>query len=639
MNNTTNTYNALRLRPGSRRIPLIRANVDDIPTAVADAVPNAIETRGAQKPARANPVTPAAAQSEPAKPVTPRRQPNHAPIRSSGSRLGLFWPLTFSLVAGIAAIAAGGFTYQATARFQIQGNVEHCRRELLALLWQEEKTGSVGPQWRVPTTATDGVILARITMPTAEDARTAIAKIGDQFRARLTERADIGRANAGEATRLLDQFLAAVRDEADEARTEARNADDAIADASPFHTREALRAELATQVESVNLLRTAKGSVEARLTRIDTSPLPAEGWVSPAMKQSAYAGRGDLNQDMEQLAFQLKLGRRLLEDVWQEASPRLDELIAAAARLARIGLSDEARSAAGRERQTLDDLLSRSGNYQRRLTAFAQEWTESFTGMRRHPVDPVAARLLTTQSHLHDLLGNFLFASAKLIENMRHDVERLTQQTHGAARYHELHSHVKTAFYRFESEHRQFELVSSNVLRRNNFRLDAGIKSAAGLHRRTQQIIAAIDAQLEEEAIARAVAKRKAERKIVVAELEEIRSGLDASVDQIIALQADFLLTIPQSDRYLESTLAARAAHDRLTEIDTRIAQRLAMTRQLKTMRSVMPQMGTVEVADYTVDRTPANLTHRFGWGIAAACATFATTLVIGLGARRRPWA
>ena len=621
---------------------MIRANVDDIrtQTTVADTTPKVVETRGPHKTPLTSPIAPAATPPpRPVQPVTPTPQAGHAPPRMPARRLRLFWPLTLSLGAGVAAIAAGGFTYQATARFQIQGNVQHCRRELLDLLWQQEAAGNVTAQWHVPTTATDGVIEAHVTMLTADQARATITEIGDKFKARLTERADTGRADAGEATRLLDQFLAAVHNEADEARTVAQDADDAIADASPFHTRETLRAELATQVESVNLLRTGKGSVEARLTRIDTNPLRAEGWVSPAMRESAYAARADLNQDMEQLSFQLQLGRRLLEDVWQKASPRLDELIAASARLARIGLSDDARSATGRERQTLDDLLTRSGDYQRRLTAFAQEWTETFTGMRRHPVDPVAARLLITQSHLHDLLGDFLFASAKLVENMRDDVQRLTQQTHGAAHYHQLHSHVKTAFYRFESEHRQFELVSSNVLRRNNFRLDAGIKSASGLHRRTQQIIAAIDAQLQEEAIAQAVADRKAQRKVIVAELEEIRSGLDASIDTIIALQADFLLTIPQSDKYLESTLVARAARDRLTEIDTRIAQRQAMAQQLKTMRSVMPQLGTVESADYTVDRAPANLTHRFGWGIAAACATFAATLMIGLRGTTRPWA
>jgi len=620
---------------------LIRASVDDIPTqtSVANPAPKTVETRAihrAPKPAATRPVTAPAAASDtgiPASghPVSPPRPPV--------KRLRLFWPITVSLGAGIAAIAAGDFTYQASARFLIDGNVDHCRRELLDMLWRKASAGQLDVPWRVIPTTSDNTIEARITLPTATAALETMTAIGDQFKARLTERTQAGRQDADEATRLLDEFIATAREDADQARSTVQEADRAIADASPFHTRETLRTEIANEVESVHLLRTAKANVEARLTRIDTDPIPTEGWVSPAMKQEAYAARSDLDQDIKQLDFQLNLSRRLLEDVWQEASPRLDELIAASARLARIGLSDEARSTTGPERRTVDDLLSRAGDYQRRLTAFAQEWTETFTGMRRHAVDPLAARVLATQSHLHDLLGDFLFNATKVIDDMRADVERLTQQTHGSAGYHELHSQVKTAYYRFESEHRQFELVASKVLCRNNFRLDAGIKSAAGLHRRTQQIIAAIEAELEEAAIATAIEERKKERKQVVAELEQIRTGLDAAIDKIIALQAEFLLTIPQSDRYLESRITAGAARDRLTDIESRIAERQAMAKQLKSMSSVMPQLGTVTSADYSVDRTPANLLPRFGWGLTAAFATFALTLLLTLRNLTRPWA
>jgi hypothetical protein len=549
-----------------------------------------------------------------------------------------FWPITCALCAAVIVLVAGEFEYTAQARLKVATPADACRRELLDFLWNLEQIGRVRNGWSVSATEDDTLelkIIANDPTLAAESARTVSREFEEHIRNRSVDLAG-GRR---EVNGLLEQLVQELQDDSKTQRDTVANLQTETPDHDALSTREQLRRDLAIHTQSLEVLRSAEKETIAEIDAITAKPLPAFGHVKNEDRQAAYAARQDLVQDLRQLDVQLQVARRTLDDVWQNASRHLDDLMGSASRLARSGLGTNARGAPGSLRATLSEVRKRAGLYQTRLSTFARHWTQAFTQMRAREIDPLAADdLFASQNRLHELLGDFSHHSARLVDDLRSDVNALSVGQGNIAPFQKTISETKRAFHRLEANHRQFEFVASDVFRRNNFRLDSALKSATGLDRRVRLITAQIDAEIEAIALERAKTIRAAQRVEILDELARQRTGINQTMDAIIALQADLEREIPQADVQLRSVAMTDAANRNLARIEHSLTEREAQLDSLKKRDAKEGQAYFAELISATAGEMPTNLLSRVLFALVAAAVTFLTVSALTHRWRPVPW-
>lgn len=554
----------------------------------------------------------------------PRRIPEQRSSTPPRGRTRRWWLAIAPLFVGTIVTLVGTFEYRAIAFFQTPPPVEKHRANLLDALWQTEREQVALRSWEVEP-AGGGRLRAEIICSDRTAAETIFRQIAQTLNQRMEDEARRARQTPGLAERLVSELMARLEPDAERTHADLENHNHRLPGEEPSETQRRLQEALEAHTRSLASLRSAKQRVETRLDRLDRTPQPTSGWVDPDEKKAAHLAREDLRQDIEQLNMKLSLGRRHLAEVWQQASPRLDELVLASTKLEHV-LGDNRRTGEA-EQKRRNRIRTRSGHYRRRLESFARRWTETFTALANQPGDPLAPRLFHFQRRLADLLGEFSFHAGKLIDAMRDDVRELGNQTHDAARRHRIRSQVLRAFHRLESEHRQLEFVASDVLPRNNFRLDAAIRSARGLHYRVRQAVAAIDQRLEADAIARDRQQRQARRESLLKERERITGQVDDQMDTILSLQTELLDTIPQARDSLERAHRIDSLRRRLELLRKTFADDQELLAALRKQREAAQGIEPIRLMNYTIDQTPSNLPERLLWGGVAALITLLAML------------
>ncbi|MEE9294439.1 MAG: hypothetical protein V3W34_05675 [Phycisphaerae bacterium] len=574
-----------------------------------------IHERRADQPLTAQPATGASA----------------AQIGAAGTASGFrfFWPAVCALCVAVVVATAGDYHYRGTALFEVTGPVDECRRQLLDFMWQGQRDGRVSPQWRVTATSQSRVLALSIATRDARQTRNELDTIAEQFEAHLARSAEHPLQEADGAYDVLEQIGAQLRAQVEQSRGNLEQQDNTAFTVTPPQARDRVLAELTAKAQAIEDLRRAERAVQDHVRRMENEiPQPR---VDAQTRQSAYRQRTDLQQDIKQQRVQLTLARRQLEQVWQNASPRLDKLIAVTARLARVGLSDQAVSASPAHRRCVNRLAERTEIFRKRLASFAKKWTETFVRMRQEPIDPFAPRVFAAQSRLHELLSDYSYRSGLVLEEMSEQARLLDQQTDDAARNHALVAHVKRTFHRLTAEHRQFEFIASDVSCRNNFRLDSAIKSARGLSRRINHTIAGIDAQLATEARSLAESTRRERIEAARSELQRIRTDCGTIIEQVIALQPRLAETIAASDQFIRTASTTAAAQRQLAVMEQELVRYQSLLEELERKRRASePRTCDVKVLECSTETIPANLAGQAGKAGMAGLLAFAATAFAG---------
>lgn len=617
--------------------PLIRPDLSDtrLEIDVHRSVPSG---RGAAKTIPPTPPNPSAAATGVRTPPQPDRPDDlGTDAKRRKRRANPFWTVSIAACVVLIAAAAGPLQYHAVVRFQVAGSFDRCRRELLDLLWMRERAGLLEHGWALVPRPQASALEVRTSATDTERARSQIDAVESGFAERL---ARLNREAAGrnhETRTLLARAVDDFKDTVRRARRDLTAARQALPPGDLTPRREANRTSSLAQTQLFRTLRQQEQDLLAAIDRFEARP--PEPKVDPEDAEAAYAARADLQQDLQQLRVQLTLGRRHLEDVWQTASPRLDDLLAATAAVVRIGSGAAARAAAPDCRRRLDALIDKVKVYQQRLKVFAEKWTRTLVTMRLEPIDPKTPRLFAVQERLQTLLGEFTFHSDKLMEDMRDRVRSLDPQSARQSRNHQLVSQATRSFQRFETDHRQFEFNASDVFRRNNFRLDSAVKSARGLHRRIRDNIAAIDRRLETEALDRARKERQVEIDTARRQLRDVREAIYTAVEGILAWQADLAAAIPEHDRYVRAAWIVEAAEHRLTEAERELLEWQKLLQSYENDRQAGVQASyAIRRTERAVDPTPSNLPRRVTIATAAGVLTFVTLTAFGRRRRNTPW-
>ena len=340
-------------------------------------------------------------------------------------------------------------------------------------------------------------------------------------------------------------------------------------------------------------------------------------------------GNVEFQQDRAELRVQLAAVRAELLEVWQDASPRLDDLIAAAGTLEQLGQNPHASTATGDHRATLERATEAAADYRRRLGDLVRSWTKEFVTLQQDQPDPAAARVLDTHQRVTDLLGDFLFEASTTLTAVRDQVHSLNELSNDQARHHVLVADLTRAFHTLQAAHHQFEFAACQVRTGGNFRLAAAVKSARGLLRRTQYRLQELDRRLAE----RARQQARQARDDRIAELEqhctELRALQQTGVEAIFEVQDRIDRVTSQAEDHVSATATAQAAARRADEIRTEIDQTRDSLTDLQARRKVPVRPEAVHLISRHVDSSPSNLNRRMAYGWAAAVTAFLALMLI----------
>ncbi|HUU85940.1 MAG TPA: hypothetical protein VM243_20775 [Phycisphaerae bacterium] len=542
-----------------------------------------------------------------------------------------------STLVGTAVVLVGPFEHRGTVVFSVDLQQEDAdatpayRTHLLecaAELFSSDEFGS-GVTSSVSADSALGTLRLDIQTNDADRGQAALSELTDRFMERLERAAQAARANPTEGERILQDRLTRLEGTLSQATRQAHDTRSRTAGDDPKVARDSARRDLGRHRRTHNELHGRLTAATRELDELRAKPLPERPPINPALRERALLAEVEFQQDRAETRVQLAAARAQLLETWQEASPLLDELIAAAAALEQLGQDPHTAGATGAHRVTLERAIQAAADYRSRLAVFAQGWTREFVALQQDDLDPAAARVLDGQERVTDLLGDFLFEASAALTTVRDQVRELNELSDDQARHHVLVADLTRAFHVLQTAHHQFEFAASSVRTGANFRLAAAVQAARGLARRTQLRLQEIEQGLQQQARQQA----QKERDDRIAELEqrctELRVRERVALEAIFALQDRIDSVTPLADDYVSATATGQAAARRALEIETEIAQTRDALTLLREQRKIPVRPEAVHLISRHVDTTPSNLNRRIAYGWASAATTFVALLLI----------
>ena len=164
---------------------------------------------------------------------------------------------------------------------------------------------------------------------------------------------------------------------------------------------------------------------------------------------------------------------------------------------------------------------------------------------------------------------------------------------------------------------------------RENFHLDAALRSARGLRRRSQQRIRAIETILQERAAKRARREHIDATKLAEQRIHETREAFAQAVLELIDLQEQLNSGAAQTERFLHALVDAKAAQTRVDMTREGLAMTQDRLKLLQTQRLARLENDGIELISCSTLDSPVNLAERLRHGGIGALAVL---LILGLG-------
>ncbi|UCG16007.1 MAG: hypothetical protein JSV19_12005 [Phycisphaerales bacterium] len=536
--------------------------------------------------------------------------------------------------AGVATVLSGDFRYRCTVEFSIAGGkgngaalstYRHALLEnLLPFRSQRGSDFEATSDWTVWTHAERGTVRYTFLSSSIEGGAAELDRFIRSYHYHLRSVARAALTTRGEAEMILSQRLKQMRRQVQVLQGQGEEAGDRSTggEPDPVRHREAATELLNTRRADYTDVRRALDEVTSRLDALRRTPIPRTVRVDPDVRRAALEADVELTQDLKTLTLHLTEVKARLGEVQDASSEPLGELTAAADALHRVGDAKAAESASGPHRLAAEKLVEAAGDYQRALTQFVGSWEREFTALRESVPDPQSAGLIETQERLSRLLGDVLFALVEPRSAMKAQVNALAAEPHNAARHHELISIATRRFHKLCSAERRFQFTASDVKTINNPRLDAAMRSARGLHGRSQARIRDIDRRLQDETYQRAVEQRRQRMADLQQEIDRLRPQADAVADLMLEAQDELTQAAPNVDAFLQRRFTADEKARRLERLRADIESTQARLKAISANRTSPVDPDAVTVVDRHVERRPVNLFERLasGWLVTATC-------------------
>lgn len=540
------------------------------------------------------------------------------------------------LLVGAVITLMGPFEYSCTTTMRITGraskdHVAVCRKELLdyALVQGADTTGARAAfgGWLIDSPEPS---LLRLTLRTS-DRRAGVAlvrRIAQGFRERMRGLA----ADARETPTRAEELLAGRATELRERQAQAQAQIDAvmatIPDTDPAAHHDAL-AERWEQLRSdFSTSREELSRTSADVNRLRAEPEPTHGLVSAEQREQALQSDAALQQDLSELAVNLTEVKLHLSNVWQRSAGPLERIALRVHDLIETASSGSGRTNFGQGATRLQTLIGSTEAYRDMVETFRRVWTREFNAVRRLNIDPYNGETLDRYERVRRTLNDFLFAAARRLASIRSQVHAIADDPQDGARHHVFQSSLMRAFHAMQTAHHRFEFAAGTIETPDNFRLDAALKAARGLRRRSRDCIRQIEEQLQAEAALRA--RQRQSRKLAGAEkhVRHLRAVTDRALGELIAMQDDLNVSAKQAETFLRAVLRIETVAARLELARNDLVQTEVQLDELVAERNVAANGTDVEIVSSGVVGGPGNLIERLGLGALGGALTLLSVLL-----------
>lgn len=553
------------------------------------------------------------------------------PRRFSGFLLAVL----AALLVGSVVAMVGPIDYRCAADFTIspkpnESRLGYYRKELLNYAWHAlpPTASDTKPlEWFVESPAQDELRLC-IEAPDREAGVARLRELAGGF-VKTVEKLDAqSRVTPTETEQLLSSYGNELEKSLDELQSKVDDAVATLPGDDPSNRRHELRAQW-------DDLRAAFSSARKRVTqsshdyqRLLTEPEPTHGVVSTEARRQRLEADEGLQQDLAELAVALTEVKAHTLAVWQRADEPLQELVRNTNEFQKTLPDDADTTTTPATRARVAPIADALAAYQARLSGFRDAWTAAFAELREQDIDPYTAGVLDRYGEIRRSLGDFLFTSSKSLSTMRHAVNALNESQADLARDYVLTSKLVRAFHRIQNAHHKFEFVAQDIESTDDFRLDASLKSAQGLHRRTAAKISEIERQIQGEALAQARKRREADQLAAKELMERVRTTADKTVDSLVNLQEELNLSADQSEAFQQATLKVEVAASRLQLTQDYLNETNSRLRDLRAKRLTPADATKVTLQLCHVIGSAVDWRERTRTGGVGAALTLVTVLL-----------
>jgi len=560
------------------------------------------------------------------------RTPSRSPRRASGVLLAV----VAAMLVGAAMALAGRLEYRCAATFRIVPPPTdtlraHYRKELLHYAWRQFSSASDAsmgaPAWLVesPTEAQLRLCLTTADPPAALERVKALAH---GFLSAMNELAEKTRATPTENEQLLLAYGDELESSLDDAQAQLDAALATLPSDDPLRRRQTLRAQWDDLRSAFSSAREEVAETSARYQRLISESEPTHALVSTEQRQASLLADETLQQDLKELGVTLTEVKAHALTVWQHAVAPMQQLAEAAEAFdaALVAASPETQPPATRAQ--LNPIRSAFNTYLEKLNTFREGWSADFADLRETPPDAYTAVVLDRHRSISQLLSDFLFASSRALSQMRTAVSSLNEGYSDLARDHVLRSNLVRAFHRIQNAHHRFEFAAGDIQSPEHFRLDAALKSARGLRRRTKVRMDQIEQELQAEALETARRRRIAETQAAKQLMEQVRDNADETIDSLVDLQEHLNLSADQSEEFQRAMLKVEVATSRFRLTQTYLDQTKSRLRDLRAKRMTPNDPSRIELDRCEVLGPAVDWTQRARTGGIGAALTLVTILL-----------
>ena len=419
----------------------------------------------------------------------------------------------------------------------------------------------------------DGVLRLGVTTTDRRKGVEETAAAAQGFLTALQERPGEIRRTPSEGEHVLADLVSELQERVAQAQAQLDSSTASLPSSDPRIDRDALVQRWRGLRTDFTATRAQLAEAVAGVDRLRSDSEPTHGIVRADDRRRALESDAALQQDLRELEVRLAELKLHLLNVWQQSSGRLEQLSKAMDELSiTASTSDTSRLSQDIQAAVLG-LVNDSDAYRQTLTTFTQLWTSEFTSLQRMEVDPASGELLDRYQRVRGLLSDFLFAASQGLSAVRSHLSVLDEQTSDNARHHVLQSNLTRAFQAAQTAYHRFEFAAGGIDTPANFRLDAALRSARGLRRRSQEQIQHIEQRLQTEAIARA----RKQRVVALAEAEravaQTRATSEQTIEQLFSVQDGLIKTVGLTEDFLHAALQAELAANRLQSAQDDLAR------------------------------------------------------------------
>jgi len=584
------------------------------------------------QPARSTTVAPAAPLAELSRASTDYAQ-SFGGQRAVRPRASFLLGLVASLIVGAVCGLAGRLDYRCGASFRVTGQnqaeaLSTVQGALVAFVHQAtaDAASESGPaySWSVDSPE-PGLLSLTFVTPDRDKGANFARDVAGRFVA--TMQADFKNAQdlpSGEEetlAQLMEQFSA----ELESTRTHVEASLSALETQPRPTQRDAILSRWSELKDTFARQRRALQQAMATLaTARDTAP-PSTGLVSVEERRQVLEADAALQQDLRELAVNVAELRQAVLEIDDRSRESLDELARAADELVAVLRNQDRSPLQPAQLALLEGVAREAEAYRVSFERFRARWDTELGGLRQGATDPVGPDLLDAHQRIRNLLNDFLYGAARHLTAIRSDLRSLDETLADLARLYVLQSNVTRAFEVLQSAHHRFELNGTAMEPRDNHHIDAPLRAARGLHRRSQQRIEAHEELLGKRAIERA---RQAHTESIERASHEVtiaRQRLDQAIAELIDLQDELNQSADRTARYLHGRLEVESASGGLAAASALLASTEQRRAELAAHRIAALRDAGLELVECGMVDGPINLPERFRTGGVAAIVTLLT--------------